>query len=563
MKNKKLLTGIIVNIIIVALIIYFTLPAFNFRSVGFYILILSCILLPLIYLINNHYQNKRKSDTRDYIERKTIDKITGKIITVRQPIDQYYGFEAVIGRACSIIAISFIGLMIVFSLSGAKIINAKAYYNQLQPTMGTMEDLESNFEYPSDNVTLPVIDKDLAFKLAQARLSEYGSQYTIDYNNFTLISVERNGKTELVRIAPLGYSNLFVSLTRMNKGSIGYIEVNVVTKEAKLVKVDEGIKYMPSGKFGKDLQRHIRFNNLTELYDEVYFEIDDEGKPFWVIPTYKKQIGVFSGAMPSGTIILNPTNGDIQKYDLGEEPSWVDRCVNLNVVQEQALNHLKYKNGYLNAEIGSRKEVFMLSDGYNYFIKDGQTYFVSCITSPNDNDQTSIGFVAINLKTKETTIYNVDGITEMRAREIAEMDERVKAQELTATWPILINIDSTPTYFIVLKNDVQSQKFVLMDAKTGNKVAMGNTLEEARKEYLRLIIQQGGSTDSSITETVIVDRIRDKGEYIEFAVLGKENYFTVDITVGLDARFLQPGDEIEISYRNLGEYNIVEKLTRK
>ena len=41
---------------------------------------------------------------------------------------------------------------------------------------------------------------------------------------------------------------------------------------------------------------------------------------------------------------------------------------------------------------------------YNYFIKNGQTYYVSCITSPNENDQTSIGFVTINLKDKSKDI---------------------------------------------------------------------------------------------------------------------------------------------------------------
>jgi hypothetical protein len=45
------------------------------------------------------------------------------------------------------------------------------------------------------------------------------------------------------------------------------------------------------------------------------------------------------------------------------------------------------------------KEVFQLSDGYNYLLKDNATYYISCITSPNENDQTSIGFLIINLKT--------------------------------------------------------------------------------------------------------------------------------------------------------------------
>ena len=128
-------------------------------------------------------------------------------------------------------------------------------------------ELKEVFDYDKGNVLLPIIDKDLAFKLAQASLSDYGAQYTIDYDNFTLISVTRNGKDQLLRIAPLEYSNFFVSLNRMKEGTIGYIEVNVVTKETKLVEVNGGLKYMPTSIFNYDLDRHIRFKYPTEMYD--------------------------------------------------------------------------------------------------------------------------------------------------------------------------------------------------------------------------------------------------------------------------------------------------------
>ena len=425
-------------------------------------------------------------------------------------------------------------------------------------------ELKEVFDYDKGNVLLPIIDKDLAFKLAQASLSDYGAQYTIDYDNFTLISVSRDGKDQLLRIAPLEYSNFFVSLNRMKEGTIGYIEVNVVTKETKLVEVNGGLKYMPTSIFNYDLDRHIRFKYPTEMYDEYNFEIDNEGNPYWIIPTFRKQIGVINGPTSKGVIVVNPVNGEIKKYNIGEEPSWVDRTVNEVIVNSQATNSFRYKNGFFNVHFGQKKEVFQLSDGYNYFIKEGQTYYVSCITSPNENDQTSIGFVTVNLKTKHATKYFVNGITEMRAREIAMNDARVKAQALTATWPILINYKDVETYFIVLKNDVQSQKIVFINVKNGELVAMGDTIEEAKAEYDKLLADSGNAAVESIKIEGTVERIRDLGGQIEFTIKDyNDKYFVVAPSVSIDARFIQVGDNVSITCNDYGTYYYVLELVKR
>lgn len=341
----------------------------------------------------------------------------------------------------------------------------------------------------------------------------------------------------------------------------------MVTQEAKLVEYAEGdgLKYMPSGIFSKDLDRHIRMKYPTLIYKDKYFEIDNDGNPYWVVPTIKKEIGIFSGATPKGVLVVNPKNGKMKHYHLDDDskPEWLQRAIDEKVVEEQANNALTYKNGFWNT-LFAKKEVFQLSDGYNYFIKDGNTYYVSCITSPNLNDQTSIGFITINLKTKEAIRYSNPGITEMRAREIAQYDERVKAQNLNSTWPILITYHKVPTYFVVLKNDVLSQKIVLINVEDGTMVAMGDTLESAKQEYESLLASKGiiSSSDEE-KESVTVTRIRDLGNKIQFMVEEHDDvYFEVDINLSLDARFLQVGDQIEITYKKNSGYNLVLLLEK-
>ncbi|MFA6829640.1 MAG: hypothetical protein WCR67_02915 [Bacilli bacterium] len=491
-----------------------------------------------------------------------MDKKTLKKTFTYKPIEEkYQGKKLLFFGIGSGVTVAFV-LGLLLEIIGTPLFNAKTYANQLPIETSSTEEFNENFNFDGD-VKLPILDKDLAFKVAQSKLSTYGSQYTIDSDNFTILSVTRNGEDQLIRVAPLEYTGLFVALSRKEEGTIGYIEVNVVTKETKLVEVNGGLKYMPSGLLDKDLDRHIRFNYPSALFSEKYFEIDDEGKPYWVIPTYVNQICLFNGGMPNGTIIVDPVNGDINRYSIGEEPSWVDRVVLETLVESQATNALEYKNGFFNAVFGSKKDVFQTSDGYNYFIKNGHTYYVSCITSPNENDQTSIGFLTIDLKTREAKQYNIPGITEMRAREIAMQHEDVKAQQLEATWPILIDYKGIPTYFLVLKNDVQDRKIVLLDVETGAKIALGSTLNETKVNYDKLINASGNTSDTVLEGDFVVDRVQVYGSDLYFTVEGIEDkYFVVASSVSIDAMFLKSGDSIHLTYVAYESYNYVKTLTR-
>ncbi len=543
--------------------VYFGLPFFNLRDASFFITFIIMMMLPISLGWLLHKKKQALEDNRTIYSGLVYDNNKGfKKGNVTK--EQHYASSKII--ISSLIVTLSAGLLLIgiLKLTGVKLFNASRYAEQLEITLSTSEDLNQTFDYEDGNVQLPIIDKVLASKLAQAKLDEYGAQYSIDIDNFTIISVERDGKTELLRVTPLEYSNVFVSMSRMSKGTIGYIEVNVVTKEAKLIKFDEndGLKYMPSGIFKYDLDRHVRSKYPSTLYYHKYFEIDNDGNPYWVIPTVKKEIGVFDGTTPDGIILVNPINGETNKYKLGEQPSWVQRCVDEPIIEMQANNALRLKNGFWN-QYFAKREVFQLSDGYNYLLKDNATYYISCITSPNENDQTSIGFLIINLKTKEAIRYSCPGITEMRAREIAMYDERVKAQALDATWPILVSYHGVPTFFVVLKNDVQAQKIVFVNVESGESVGMGDNITTAKLAYDSLLSKQNIDVKEELTITGTVTAIRDTGTAIEFMIDSVVTvYFKADVNVSLDTRFLQIGDKIEIIYKEYPTYNLVSSLKK-
>ena len=169
--------------------------------------------------------------------------------------------------------------------------------------------------------------------------------------------------------------------------------------------------------------------------------------------------------------------------------------------------------------------------------------------------------MAINLKTGVATRYNFSGITEMRAREIAMNDASVKAQQLDATWPILISYRGVETYFIVLKNSVKEQYVVFVKVADGE-LAMGASLQDAKTEYDRLLASSD-VTENDLKITGTIDRVRDLGDTIEFTLVGSDKYFVVNPTISTDARFMQSGDIVNISYKDFEDYYYVTEYKKQ
>lgn len=554
-KSKNKLVSKILFLVGYYLVLFFVFYFFLFALSGysmFFYVYLFMVLLPPVYYLVDFILAKKNITWQD---KKTFTiKINNKRITKDASLP------------LTILGCVFAGIVVLMGivrLSGTALFNAKKLASQLAITEGTTTEFEEVFAYDQEEVKLPIIDKDLAFRLAEQTLGNYGAQYSVNYDNFTIISVMENGEEKLYRVTPLEYSGFFVAMNKNSSGSVGYIKVDVETQQASLVEVEGGIKYLPSAILHYDLHRKLRFSYPTKLFGKYSFEIDDNGHPYWVVPTYKNECALFAGPNSTGTVILDAVTGAINYYKLGEEPEFVDRVCDTTLVDEQATNALKYQNGFFNATMGAKKEVFATSDGYNYFIKDGHTYYVSCITSLNNSDQTSIGFIAIDLKTKAAKKYLIPGITEMRARDILMLDESVKAQKLDATWPILINYHGVPTYFVVLKNSVQFQLACLINVADGSVVAMGNSLTEAAKNYESLLAARGeGDIEKlEITGTVTKLLFRENAQEIDFMLdTVLDTYFVVRIDLSLVARFLEVGDQIKVTYQKSQSYNYVLKI---
>ena len=382
-------------------------------------------------------------------------------------------------------------LFLVAYLSGAEIFNASRY-SELLP----LED--GNFSQDVAELSMsqiPVVDRDTASRLGQRKLgeiSELVSQFEIE-EDYTQI----NYQGRPVRVTPLAYGDLIKWFGNQSNGIPAYITVDMTTQETQLVRLDEGIKYSRSEYFLRNLNRYLRFCYPTKIFEAVTFEIDENGTPYWIASVIDYKIGFWGGADICGAVLLNAQTGESTYYEVEDVPTWVDTVYSANMLINQLTYNGKYRSGFFNSIFG-QKGVLRPTEGYNYIAIGDDVYLYTGMTSVT-SDQSNVGFVLINMRTKEARYYVMSGAEEYSAMESAQ--GAVQEKKYTATFPILLNIAERPTYFMSLKDGAGLVKmYAFVDMEQYQIVGTGNTVDEARQNYVNNLMDAGVQVDEAPEE---------------------------------------------------------------
>ena len=527
MKNKVLLFRILFTIIISLLLYYFLLPPFNLSSPLFWFYAFTIFI---IYLA---------SGVARVIEFKDI-------ITNRKSLK-----KAPVSLGISILVLSgFFVLILLINFIQSPLFNSKAYYNRINIS----EDHEFTEDVAQvDFNALPLLDKSSSQKLGDrvmGQMPELVSQFDVS-DLYTQI----NFNNSIIRVTPLEYNGLIKYFTNRGEGVKGYITVNSVTGEANLTKLDNGMKYMPSAYFFENLYRKLRLSYPTEIFGNESFEIDNEGNPYWIVPTIKYS-GIGLREEITGVIILNPVTGESTRYKVEDVPTWVDHVYSPELIIEQVNDWGLYENGFFNSIFG-QKGVVQTTTGYNYTVMNDDVYLYTGITSALA-DEANIGFILTNLRTKETKFYSVPGAEEYSA--MASAEGQVQQMNYQASFPLLINLNDKPTYLMSLKDyaglvkmyalvDVSDyQKVVVTEASLGIEKAVENYLGDAKLEI---------DSDKLLNRSINISRINSAnidGTTIYYIIDEEGNKYKVNIKVNANyLPFLTSGDTIKIYYKELKE----------
>ena len=327
-----------------------------------------------------------------------------------------------------------------------------------------------------------------------------------------------------------------------------------MTQNVELVRLEEGIKYTTSEHFGRNLYRHLRFNYPTYMFAEPVMEVNEEGVPYWVCARIVKTIGLFGGTDVKGGVLVNAITGECQYYDTADIPSWVDNLYNADLIMQQYDYYGMYHNGFLNSLFGQR-DVTVTTDGYNYIAIDDDVYVYTGVTSVG-GDQSNVGFLLTNQRTKEAKYYSCAGATEYSAMDSANGE--LQNLRYTATFPLLLNTGGQPTYFMAMKDAAQLvKKYAMVNVQQYNIVATGDTVAECEQNYLTMLAENGLVSDDATlsgTETVegtiadIRSAVQDGNSVYYIQLIGAEPYYSIAAADAPLAVILSSGDQVTITY---------------
>ncbi len=527
---KRKLKVILITLIYALIAFYFALPAIHWQSKPFYIYLISIIV---VFGLVSWFTKTKLQDVVEGVARggslkdlkyaKKSTKILGGIVVVA------------------------ILILLLGDLISSPFFHSRKY----QQLMNVQE---REFSEDISQISLsdvPVVDRSSAVRLGNRKLGELVnlvSQFEVDENSYSYTQINYNDVP--TRVAPLRYGDIIKWLNNQSKGLPGYISVDMTTQNVSLIQLENGIKYSPGEYFFRNLDRHLRINYPTYIFDECRFEVDDEGHPYWICPVIDYTIGIFGGLDIKGVVLVDACTGESQYYSIADIPTWVDQAYSSDVVVAQIDYWGKFKNGFFNTIFG-QKGVCLTSGGYNYLALDDDVWVYTGLTSAG-TDESNIGFVLVNMRTKEARHYIVSGATEYSAMSSAE--GQVQHLSYVATFPILLNIGNQPTYFISLKDNAGLvKKFAYVNVERYQLVAIGDTLNEAYNEYLKSLSENVQVDESALTEleaavVSVATAVRDGNTYYYIELDGSDKVYVASIQLSEVLAVLREGDIINVSF---------------
>ena len=518
-SGKNILINLIVTIVAGFIYFYVELPPINLHSAAFYsfFLFLSVVYCITAVITSGIYRQAENGKT----------------------------FWKLLKGSCIVPLIVIGAVFVIYVVGGllsSVIIRSGAYAKLITVETGDFtQDIE---EISFDQI--PMLDRDSAEKLGDRKLGELAdmvSQFEVA-DNYTQI----NYKGRPVRVTPLRYGDVFKWLNNHSAGLPAYLIIDMVTQEVDVVRLPEGMHYTTAEHFSRNLYRHLRFQYPTYIFNEPTFEIDEEGTPYWVCPRIVKRIGLFGGTDIQGAVLVNAITGESQYYT--DVPTWVDGVYSAEIIMDQYDYYGTYQGGFINSLFG-QKNVTVTTEGYNYIAANDDVYVYTGVTSAG-SDESNIGFILTNQRTKQTTFYSIAGAEEFSAMNSAE--GVVQHLNYSATFPLLLNISNQPTYFMALKDYAGLVKmYAMVNVQQYQIVATGASVEECQSNYYKLLRQNKLDTGEAPILPADEDTVTGIVTELRSAVIDGTTMYYVTLDAGNTVYCISAGEVEKVILLNAGD----------
>lgn len=518
-SGKNILINLIVTIVAGFIYFYVELPPINLHSAAFYsfFLFLSVVYCITAVITSGIYRQAENGKT----------------------------FWKLLKGSCIVPLIVIGAVFVIYVVGGllsSVVIRSGAYAKLITVETGDFtQDIE---EISFDQI--PMLDRDSAEKLGDRKLGELAdmvSQFEVA-DNYTQI----NYKGRPVRVTPLRYGDIFKWLNNRSAGLPAYLIIDMVTQEVDVVRLPEGMHYTTAEHFSRNLYRHLRFQYPTYIFNEPTFEINEEGTPYWVCPRIVKRIGLFGGTDIQGAVLVNAITGESQYYT--DIPTWVDGVYSAEIIMDQYDYYGTYQGGFINSLFG-QKNVTVTTEGYNYIAANDDVYVYTGVTSAG-SDESNIGFILTNQRTKQTTFYSIAGAEEFSAMNSAE--GVVQHLNYSATFPLLLNISNQPTYFMALKDYAGLVKmYAMVNVQQYQIVATGASVEECQSNYYKLLRQNKLDTGEAPILPADEDTVTGIVTALRSAVIDGTTMYYVTLDADNTVYCISAGEVEKVILLNVGD----------
>ena len=518
-SGKNILINLIVTIVAGFIYFYVELPPINLHSAAFYsfFLFLSVVYCITAVITSGIYRQAENGKT----------------------------FWKLLKGSCIVPLIVIGAVFVIYVVGGllsSVVIRSGAYAKLITVETGDFtQDIE---EISFDQI--PMLDRDSAEKLGDRKLGELAdmvSQFEVA-DNYT----QNDYKGRPVRVTPLRYGDIFKWLNNRSAGLPAYLIIDMVTQEVDVVRLPEGMHYTTAEHFSRNLYRHLRFQYPTYIFNEPTFEIDEEGTPYWVCPRIVKRIGLFGGTDIQGAVLVNAITGESQYYT--DIPTWVDGVYSAEIIMDQYDYYGTYQGGFINSLFG-QKNVTVTTEGYNYIAANDDVYVYTGVTSAG-SDESNIGFILTNQRTKQTTFYSIAGAEEFSAMNSAE--GVVQHLNYSATFPLLLNISNQPTYFMALKDYAGLVKmYAMVNVQQYQIVATGASVEECQSNYYKLLRQNKLDTGEAPILPADEDTVTGIVTALRSAVIDGTTMYYVTLDADNTVYCISAGEVEKVILLNVGD----------
>ncbi len=537
----KNIIAIIIALVGGAIAYYFMLPAFNIKSTAMYefFAVVLAIYIGSLYVLSGAF---KEPEYTGYVKKMSI-----------------------VPLIVAAVAAVFVGVAFLVS---SVFFRADAYSKII--TVDESKSFASDIQ-EVDFTSVPVLDNYAAASLAKRTLGDLASIGKVSQFEVATDFTQINYGNKPVKVTTLLYGDIFKWFKNTSTGLPGYIVVDMVTQKSEFVMLEEGkyMRYSPNEYFGKNVARHLRFNYPTYLLGTSTFEIDEAGNPYWICPVLDKTIGLFGGTDVIGAILVDAVTGECTEYTIEQIKSdkslqWIDGIYSANLLVEQYNYYGKYANGFWNSIIG-QTGVKNATEGSNYLAIDDDVYLYTGVTSAG-NDEAIIGFVLINMRTKDANFYEISGAKEYSAANSAQ--GAVQNYQYQATFPILLNISGQPTYFMSLKDDSSLVKmYAMVNVEQYQVVVTGSTIAECTENYITKLKENGININVDIADIEDIENnlqtddttaeetetVKGKIADIRTAVIDGNSYYYIRLEDSKVYYSVKAGDNETVVILNVGD----------